>query len=60
MREMSEAKVAMMMRPGASRKTASKAGSITASDGVQPALSALVESDSSASTPRPANSASLA
>ena len=60
MREISEAKLAMMMRPLALRKTSSKAGSITRSEGVQPARSALVESASSASTPRSENSASLA
>jgi hypothetical protein len=59
-REISEAKLAMMMRPGAFLKTSSKAGSITRSEGVHPGLSALVESASKASTPRAANSASLA
>jgi len=41
----------------ASLKTWSKAGAMTRSDGVQPGLSALVESASRASTPRPRISA---
>ena len=60
MREISEAKVATMMRPLASRNTSSKAASTTRSEGVKPGRSALVESESSASTPRPPSSASLA
>jgi len=59
MREISEAKVPIKIRPGAWRKTSSKAASITASDGVQPGRSALVESASRARTPRSPNSASL-
>ena len=60
MREISEAKLAMMIRPLALRKTSRKAASITLSEGVQPGRSALVELASSASTPRLENSASLA
>ena len=59
-REISEAKEAIIIRPGASLKTSSKAGSIIFSDGVHPGLSALVESAMRAKTPRLENSASLA
>ena len=59
-REMSEAKVATMMRPGAVRKTSSKPWARSISDSVQPGRSALVLSASRASTPRCENSASLA
>ena len=52
MREISEAKVAMMTRPCASLNTLSKAGPMTISEGVQPGRSELVESESSRSTPR--------
>jgi len=57
MRETSDAKLAMMMRPPAWLKTASKASSTTRSDGVHPGRSELVESARSASTPRWENSA---
>ena len=60
MREIREANVAMMTRPFASLKTLSNAGPITISEGVHPGRSALVESESSRSTPRCENSASLA
>ena len=60
MREISDAKVAMITRPCASLKTLSNAGPITISEGVQPGRSALVESESSRSTPRRENSASFA
>src|SRR5258707_1293924 len=59
MREINEAKVATMIRPGAARKTRSKASSMTASESVQPGRSALVLSDNNASTPRFENSASF-
>ncbi len=59
-REIKEANVATIMRPFASAKTLSNAGPMTASEGVQPGRSALVESESSRSTPRAANSASFA
>jgi hypothetical protein len=59
-RDISEAKVAMRMRPRAWRKTSSKPFGRFVSDSVQPARSALVLSASRASTPRCENSASLA
>ena len=58
-REISEAKVAMISRPGASRMIWWKASSRTASEGVVPGWSALVLSDRNTNTPRLPNSVSL-
>ena len=60
MREIFEAKVAMMTRPGAADHDLFQWSRLSLrSDGVKPSESALVESDSSSSTPASPNAAQL-
>ncbi len=60
MREISEAKVAMMTRPSDSAKMRSKVGSSVRSDGVIPGVSTWTQSEISTSGPRRPKSVSLA